>query len=82
MTTTLKLFAVLLATTMFLTAAQAAEKEQSEVFIDQLVKAALPKDDSVEGILNSGSLGVTLFLLCEIGKNTGGNPSDNGNCPN
>ena len=80
MTTTLKFVTVLLATTMFLTTAQAAEKEQSEIFFDQLVKAALPKEASVEGVLNSGSLGVTLFLLCEVGKNAGGNTPDNGNC--
>lgn len=78
---TIRVFAVLLASTMFLGAAQAAKKETSEIFLDQLVKAALPKDDSVEGILNSGSLGVTLFLLCEVGENAGGKPSS-GNCPN
>jgi len=87
MTTTLKFVTVLLATTMFLTAAQAgekaqaAEKEQSENFFNRLVKAALPKGTSVKGIVNSGSLGVTFFLLCEVGKNADGNPPDNGKCP-
>lgn len=81
MKTTLKFVTVLLATTMFVTAAQAAEKEPSTDFADRLVKAALPKDASLEGIVNSGSLGVTLFLLCEIGRNAGSGPTDDGACP-
>lgn len=82
MKTTLKFVTVLLATTMFFTAAQAAEKDPSADFVNRLVKAALPKDASLEGVVNSGSFGVTLFLLCEVSKNAGTGKTDEGACPN
>lgn len=64
------------------TTAQADHKnhQQSEDFVTQLVKAALPKDASVEGLVNSGSLGVTLFLSCEIAKGTGAKLDKNDYC--
>ena len=77
---TLKFVTALLSTTMFLTAAQAAEKKQPDSFVEQLVKAALPKDASVAGMVNSGSFGVSLFLLCEASKNADRNRPNNGKC--
>ncbi len=78
----LKCITILLATTSLLTAAQAAENDQPEEFATQLVEAALPKDMTVAGMANSGSLGVAIFLLCEVGKGMGGDPHDDGQCPN
>ena len=76
----LKLATVLLATTLFMGAAQAAEKQNSDFLLEGLVKAALPKSATVEGVVNSGSLGVAIFVLCEIDKSFGGKPDEKSTC--
>lgn len=78
-----KFVTVLLATTMFIGSAQAAQKAQHpDDIVTKLVKAYLPKNlDTVEGVVNSGSLGVVIFLLCEAGKNSTQKSADKTACP-
>ena len=70
----------LLAGSLFISTAEAGQQRHSTDFIDQLVRAALPKDRTVEGMLNSGTLGVTIFLVCEAEKGLEGRKARNRKC--
>ena len=70
----------LFAASLFITTAEAGHKRHSTDFFDQLVRAALPKDRTVEGMLNSGTLGVTIFLVCEAEKGLEGRKARNRKC--
>ena len=75
-----KFVLVLLAASLFFTTAEAGHKRQSTDFFDQLVRAALPKDRTVEGMLNAGTIGVTIFLVCEAEKSLEGRKARNRKC--
>ena len=77
---TVQMAGAMLATCMFLSTAQAAEDNSTDAFLDNLVQAALPKSATPEGIINSGSLGVALFLLCELDKSATGETNNKELC--
>ena len=71
MAKTLKLAIILVASVISVTAAQAAEKKPDNL-LEGLVNAAMPDPNSADGMVFSGSPGVTRFLLCTVGKSLGG----------
>ncbi len=65
----------------FTPALAADEEEQAVDFLTELVDAAVPTGESMDDVVFSGSLGVSRYLLCSVGKSVGGNPPDDGACP-
>jgi len=75
MTNALKVAAIVMASAFSMTSAQAAEKKSTNL-LEGLVNAAVPDPSSAEGVVYSGTLGVTRFVLCTVGKGLGGTPAN------
>ncbi len=72
----------LAAGTAFAPAMAEEETVESTDFLTGVVDAAVPTGQSMDDMVFSGSLGVSRYLLCTLGKSVGGNPQDDGACPN
>lgn len=77
----LKLAVILIASVVTMTTAHAVEKKPDNL-LEGLVQAAVPNPNSVEDMVYSGSLGVTRFVLCTVGKSLGRKAAkEKGTCP-